>query len=203
MQKSVEEDRNLYLGGSDIPIIMGISPFKTYYQLLKEKTGIEEPEIVKNPYIEYGNVMEEVIRNYTNNSIDTNYIEDKLINGDIRCHTDGLNKEDNSILEIKTTSKIHKRVRTYKYYIVQLLFYMMNYKSDDGILAIYKRDEKFQDKTPDQWVEDFEESRLNIYFIHIEDYQDWVEEINQAIEKFRVDKKRLEKNVLLGEEDFK
>jgi putative phage-type endonuclease len=202
MQKSVKEDRNLYLGGSDIPIIMGISPFKSYYQLLKEKVGIEEAEDVDNEYTEYGNVMEDVIRNYINESTNSNYVEDKKIKDDIRCHVDGFDKEDNSLLEIKTTSVIHKRIRTYKYYLVQLLFYMYYYDLNNGKLAIYKRDEDFKDKTPEQWIKDFDEDRLTIYEIKREEYSDIMVEIIFAIDKFRNDKKRLEENVLLGEEDF-
>ena len=193
MQKSVSEDRNKFLGGSDIPIIIGISPFKTYYKLLKEKVGLEEPEEIDNPYIDYGNVMESKIREFINKKYDTNYVEDKLIIDDIRCHTDGFNGK--KIIEIKTTSRIHKRVRTYKYYIVQLLFYMINYKVEEGILCVYER--------PKDFNEEFNEELLTEYEININDYQDWVEEINQAVDKFRVDKKRLEDNVLLGEEDFK
>lgn len=192
MQKTVEEDRNLYIGGSDIPIIMGISPFKSYYQLLKEKVGIEEPIKVENDYVEYGNIMEGKIRDYTNEELSTNYVEDKLINGDIRCHVDGFNGD--SILEIKTTSRIHKKIKTYKYYLVQLLFYMINYNVDNGILAVYERPKNFDTE--------FDCNRLNTYFIHKEDYKDWIEEINQAVDKFRIDKKRLEENVLLSEEDF-
>ena len=71
---------------------------------------------------------------------------------------------------------------------------MMNYKVDNGILAVYKR--------PKDFNEEFNDKLLEIHFIHIEDYQDWVEEINQAVDKFRRDKKRLEENCLLGEEDF-
>lgn len=193
MQKSVNEDRNLYIGGSDIPIIMGISPFKTYYQLLKEKVGIEEPEEVDNIFTEYGNVMEEKIRDYINKETNSDYVEDKLIDGDIRCHVDGIYQ--NNILEIKTTSIIHKRIRTYKYYIVQLLFYMMNYCSAIGQLAIYER--------PKDFNTEFNADRLHTYTIYLDEYEDWVEEIKQAIDKFRIDKKRLEENIFLGEEDFK
>ena len=193
MQKSVEEDRNLYLGGSDVPIIMGLSPFKTYYQLLKEKVGIEQPEKVENPYIDYGNVMEGKIRDYINSLTSSQFVEDKLIKGDIRCHVDGY--DGKQIIEIKTTSRTHKKVRTYKYYIVQLLFYMMNYDVKDGMLLVYER--------PKDFDEEFDENRLQRFDIDILDYQDWVEEIKAAIEKFRMDKKRLEENVLLGEEDFK
>ena len=192
MQKSVEEDRNLYLGGSDIPIIMGISPFKTYYQLLKEKVGIEEPEKVENEYRDYGNIMEDKIRVHLSTTLNTNFVEDKLIKDNIRCHVDG--KNEDTILEIKTTSRIHKKVRTYKYYLVQLLFYMINYNIDKGILAVYKR--------PKDFNEQFNQENLSIYFIDINDYQDFVEEIKLAVERYFNDKKRLEKNVLLSEEDF-
>ena len=172
---------------------MGISPFKTYYELLKEKVGIEESEEVDNDFTNYGNIMEEKIRNHISEINDTKYLEDKLIKGDIRCHVDGFNGD--SILEIKTTSRIHKKLRTYKYYIVQLLFYMINYKIDKGILAVYER--------PKDFNTEFDADRLTTYSIDINEYQDWVEEINNAVEQFRIDKKRLEENVLLGEDDFK
>ena len=38
----VAEGRDKYIGGSDIPVIMGLSPFKTRWQLLLEKAGLEE-----------------------------------------------------------------------------------------------------------------------------------------------------------------
>lgn len=171
---------------------MGISPFKSYYQLLKEKVGIEEPEKIENEYIDYGNVMEEKIRDYVSQVHETCFKEDKLINEDIRCHVDGFNGE--SIIEIKTTSRIHKRVRTYKYYLVQLLFYMMNYNVQYGYLEVYER--------PKDFNVEFNSEFLNEYLIDINDYQDWVEEIKQTIDRFRIDKKRLEENTLLGEEDF-
>ena len=42
MQKSVKEDREKYIGGSDIPIIMGISPFKSRFDLLLEKAELKD-----------------------------------------------------------------------------------------------------------------------------------------------------------------
>ena len=36
--QDVTKDRDKYIGGSDVPIIMGLSPFKTRWQLLREKT---------------------------------------------------------------------------------------------------------------------------------------------------------------------
>ena len=37
---TVRDERWRYIGGSDIPAIMGISPFKTRFQLLQEKAQI-------------------------------------------------------------------------------------------------------------------------------------------------------------------
>ena len=64
MQKSVSEDRHLYIGGSDLPIIMGISSFKSRFDLLLEKAELKENDFDGNSYTEYGNVMEEKIREY-------------------------------------------------------------------------------------------------------------------------------------------
>ena len=124
MQKSVKEDRDKYIGGSDIPIIMGISSFKSRFDLLLEKAGLKKDDFDGNEYTEYGNIMEEKIRNYMNELDNTEYKEDKLIKDDIRCHVDGYN--GNLIIEIKTTSNIHDNVDDYKVYLVQLLFYMYN-----------------------------------------------------------------------------
>ena len=62
MQDTVKQDRDKYIGGSDIPAIMGISQFKTRYQLLREKAGLEQDTFTGNKYTEYGNIMEPKIR---------------------------------------------------------------------------------------------------------------------------------------------
>ena len=162
MQTSVNKDRDKYIGGSDLPIIMGISPFKTRFELLQEKAKVIENEFTGNDFTEYGNTMEPKIRNYINESIKDKFIEGKHINGDIRIHTDGENKT--TILEIKTTSQIHEKVDDYKIYLVQLLFYMQETKKKKGILAVYER--------PKDFDEEFDPFRLTTYEINIKDYKD-------------------------------
>lgn len=50
------------IGGSDVATILGLNPYKTAFTLWLEKTGqIESPEI-SNQYIEWGNLLEPVIR---------------------------------------------------------------------------------------------------------------------------------------------
>jgi hypothetical protein len=173
---------------------MGISPFKTRYELLLEKAEIKEIEQVENAYIDYGNALEPKIRDYINSEYKVSYKEDCLINNDIRCNVDGIDKNISSILEIKTTSKIHDDIKEYKVYLVQLLFYMMNYKIDNGLLAIYER--------PQDFNEEFESERLHIYEIDINDYKELLDEINEAVNQFRIDLEKIKANPFLTEEDL-
>ena len=192
MQKSVKEDREKFVGGSEIAVIMGISPFKTRYELLLEKAGLKEDDFEGNQFTEYGNMMEEKIRSYINEKYDTAFVEGKHIEGDIRCHTDGENKD--YILEIKTTSEIHENIDDYKTYLVQLLFYMYHAKRHLGMLAVYERPEDFN--------EEFDKERLHIYSVKIEDYEELIYKINNAVDQFRIDLQKLKENPFLTEEDL-
>ncbi len=192
--QAVTIDRDKYIGGSDIPIIMGISPFKTRFDLLLEKAGLKENDFEGNEFTEYGNVLEPKIRDYVNEKYDFNFIETKTIVDDCRYHADGDDEEKQCMLEIKTTSQIHKNVRDYKHYIVQLLKGMMmkNYKK--GILAVYER--------PKDFSEDFDKNRLNVYYIEIELYKDWCDEINKAVDQFRIDLVKVKENPFITEEEL-
>ncbi len=192
MQATVKEERDKYIGGSDIPAIMDISPFLSRYDLLLLKAGIKESEFEGNQYTDYGNKMEARIRDFINSDRANKFVEDKIIKGDIRCHTDGYNGE--AILEIKTTSQVHKEVNEYKVYLVQLLFYMINYNISEGILAVYNRPEDFN--------EEFDKDRLQIFKINIEDYKDLCMSINKAVDSFRIDLARIKENPLLTESDL-
>lgn len=190
--QNVTVDRDKYIGGSDIPIIMGISPFKTRWELLQEKAGLIQNDFKGNIYTEYGNVLEPKIRSFINESEKDKFVEGKDIIGDIRCHTDGLNKT--TVLEIKTTSQIHKELKDYKVYLVQLLFYMNNTKRKKGKLAVYSR--------PDDFDEEFDETRLSVYDLNIKDYKELVNEINIAVDKFRIDLQKIKDNPFIAEEEL-
>ena len=190
--QAVTIDRDKYIGGSDIPIIMGISPFKTRFDLLLEKAGLKEDDFDGNEYTEYGNILEPKIREYVNKTFDKEYIESKHINGDIRVHTDGEDKD--SILEIKTTSQIHKKLDDYKVYLVQLLFYMQETKKSFGYLAVYERPEDFN--------EEFDSNRLHTYRLDIEDYKELLEQINKAVDQFRIDLAKVKENPFITEEEL-
>lgn len=190
--QDVTIDRDKYIGGSDIPIIMGISSFKTRWELLQEKVGLLENNFKGNVYTEYGNVLEPQIRDFINKSKKDKFVEGKDIVDDIRCHTDGINKT--TVLEIKTTSQIYENLDDYKVYLVQLLFYMKYTNRKKGLLAVYERPQNFN--------EEFDEKKLTIYEINIKDYKDLIEEIDIAVEKFRIDLQKVKDNPFLTEEDL-
>lgn len=187
--QDVRIDRNKYIGGSDIPTIMNISPFKKRFDLLLEKADLLENEFEGNIYTEYGNILEPKIRDYINKLKNTNYIEYKKIDGNIRCHLDGFN--DVSVLEIKTTSQVRKKVSSYKKYLVQLLFYMQTMKVDKGLLAVYER--------PKDFCEEFHEERLQVFDIDIKDYEELLKDINAAVKKFIEDLEKVKENPFIEE----
>jgi hypothetical protein len=188
----VSQDRDKYIGGSDLPVICGISKFKTRWQLLLEKAGLEESPFTGNRYTEYGHYIEPFIRDHINLVYNTQFIPNRVINGDIRCHTDGFNGE--CVLEIKSTSDIYASVDGYKVYLVQLVKYMEQNEVDKGILAVYER--------PDNLSREFDAQRLQVFEIRLEDYRQLLDYVNREIEKFRADLERLKDNPLLSEQDF-
>lgn len=194
MQASVKEDRQKWIGGSDIPSIMGISPFTTRFDLLLFKAGLQENEFNGNEYTEYGNVMEDKIRTYINETYKREFKETKYEYKEtsIRCHLDG--EDDKGVLEVKTTSQIHDDVNEYEVYLVQLLLYMKQTGHDKGILAVYERPEDFN--------EELDPNRLHTYEIDIKDYQELVNEIYTEIDRFKMDLERVKENPLITEEEL-
>ena len=201
MQETVKQDRERFLGGSDIPIIMNLSPFKSRFDLLLEKAGYKEDTFEGNVYTEYGNKLEPLIRDWINTNIreDLKYKEGKHIREaeadeiiGVRIHTDGEN--DTTILEIKTTSQIYDKVEDYKLYLVQLLFYMVNTGKARGLLAVYER--------PEDLSEEFESRRLQLFDIKLEDYTELCEEISDACEKFIEDLRKVKDNPFITEEEL-
>lgn len=45
MQDTVKVDRDKYVGGSDIPAILGLSNFKTRYELILDKAGLYQDDL--------------------------------------------------------------------------------------------------------------------------------------------------------------
>ena len=188
----VSQDRDKYIGGSDIPAILGISKFTTRWQLLLQKAGLEERTFAGNKYTEYGHIIEPQIRDYINLVYNTNFQPNRVINGDIRYHSDGFNGV--CVLEVKSTSDIYSSVDGYKVYLVQLLKGMEENKVDRGILAVYER--------PEDLNPVFDPQRLQIFEIRMEDHQVLLHHVNKEIDRFLIDRERLKENPLLSEQDF-
>ncbi len=195
--QDVTKDRHLYIGGSDIPMIMRLSSFKTRYDLLLEKAQLKESDFQGNKYTEYGNVMEPKIRDYINEIGETKFIETKKIVDNKRYHSDGFNCT--TILEIKTTSNIKNSLLEYKTYLVQCLYGMMVNDSLGGILAIYER--------PSDFDEEFNSKNLTSYGFALEDHLELCNEINLAVDNFWSDLDKIKtayilEGVILTEEDL-
>lgn len=204
MQSTVSKDREKYIGGSDIPIIMELSPFKSRFDLLLEKAGLKVNEFTGNVFTEYGNIMESKIRDYVNQTKGSDFKEGKHTSKipdewtknkagmKIRCHTDG--ECGNIILEVKTTSQLHENLDDYQLYLVQILFYMMMTEREHGILAVYKR--------PDDMDETFNPDNLQLWMIHMADYAGLVESIKKAVTRFLDDLQKVKSNPFITEEEL-
>lgn len=192
--QDVTKDRDKYIGGSDIAAILNISKFKTRWQLLKEKAGIEEPSFTGNVYTEYGNELEPKIREYVNAELDHHFVEGKVIEDYLRYHADGVDFNDKCVLEIKTTSDIHDDIWDYKHYLCQLLMGMWMYNYKLGILAVYHR--------PDDFDTNFDSNRLQIYTIRWEQFEEFWGYVYLEIKRFREDWLKLMENPFMTEEEF-
>lgn len=204
MQESVSKDREKFIGGSDIPIIMELSPFKSRFDLLLEKAGYKKNDFEGNVFTDYGNKMESKIRDHINAGFISSFVEGKHIdeipeewdvtsNGMmIRCHTDG--ECDDYILEIKTTSQIYDNVDDYQIYLVQLLFYMFMTGKEHGMLAVYKR--------PDDMSEEFNADNLQTFEIRLADYVDLMIDIKHAVIRFLDDLQKVKSNPFITEEEL-
>lgn len=204
MQESVSKDREKYIGGSDIPIIMELSPYKTRFDLLLEKAGLKVDEFKGNVFTEYGNIMEAKIREHINQTHGSDFKEGKHISKipdewtkqkagmKVRCHTDG--ECGNIILEVKTTSQLYDNVDDYQLYLVQLLFYMIMTDKEHGLLAVYKR--------PDDMDETFNSEYLQEFIIHLEDYSELADNIKKAVIRFLEDLQKVKSNPFITEEEL-
>ena len=190
--KNVTENRHKYIGGSDIPIIMGISSFKSRFDLLLEKAELQDDDFCGNEYTEYGNALEPKIRDYINSSMHRYFKEDTLIKDNFRGNFDGIDLD--GILEIKTTSNIKKTLNGYKTYLVQLLYYMVMAGKEKGILAVYERPKDFNEK--------FNENNLVTFDVNKCDHLELIDDIENAVNKFLLDLSKVRENPFITEQEL-
>lgn len=188
--QNVTEHRNMFVGGSDIATILGINPYKTQYELAREKVGIVKSDFKGNEYTQYGNIMEPQIREYINMVNQTQFQPATKVDKSrsIRSNTDGYDVENDMILEIKT----HGAKPTVKVYEAQMQLYMAQFGCDIGWLALYKR--------PDNFDAEFDSDRLKIEVVNRDD--EYVSKIMEAIETFWIRCEFLKENPEATETDF-
>lgn len=171
---NVTQNRNLYVGGSDVPTILGINKYKSQFELAKEKLGIIEREFHGNEYTAYGNQLEPQIRDYINAVNQMNFIVNTFIDEEksIRSNVDGIDLDHKILLEIKT----HGKKPDLKVYRAQMQLYMAQTGCQVGWLAMYNRPENFDTE--------FDVERLQI--IEVERNEEEIKQILDAIETFWV-----------------
>src|SRR5690625_893852 len=154
-EPNVTENRHLYVGGSDVPVVLGLSKFKTQYELAQNKTGIVKSDFKGNEYTAFGHAMEPQIREYINLTTDYNFVETNTIDegNRVRANTDGVDHDKKTLLEIKT----HGANPTMDVYKVQMQLYMFANDLEQGLLALYHR--------PDDFNLDFDSDRLKTVMI--------------------------------------
>ena len=186
----VETDRNLYIGGSDLPSILRLnSQYGTsLIQFAKEKLKIIPTTFQGNEYTRYGQYMEPFVRKYINSMYDYNFKEDSIIDKTrmYRGNCDGIDKKKKILLEIKTFgSKLD-----IKLYEPQCQFYMELFDIEECLLVGYKRPSDFYtgiDYTLDSDAEffdlNFKEENIVIY--KLKRNREMFEKMEIEINKFK------------------
>lgn len=137
-QETVEIDRSQYIGGSDIPIILGISGFTKPNKLAQLKNKVIPYENKKTLYTEFGHIFEPFIREVANKKFNMNTVPCCKTSEELglRANCDGYDSKNSLLLEVKTNNGEHEDKTDY---IVQIHFYMAMYDVKKCILAEYGR----------------------------------------------------------------
>jgi predicted phage-related endonuclease len=141
---NVTKDRHKYVGGSDLPTILGLNAKygTNIFDFAREKAGIVPSTFSGNQFTKYGQHLEPVIRDYINSLYGCNYVEDTVIDltRNYRGNTDGVDREaEIPLLEIKTFGD----ELDVSYYTPQCQFYMETFNLPAIRLVGYKRPKDF------------------------------------------------------------
>ena len=110
--------RSKGIGGSEIPVVLGLSPYKTPYELWQEKTGKTVPEDISAlPHIRRGHMAETACRMLVERDLATSFKPKtwEIEGTPFRCSDDGWSLDRNELLEIKAMGKAaHEATRDEK-----------------------------------------------------------------------------------------
>ncbi len=114
------------LGASDAPIVMGVSPWKTPYQLWLNKTGQVKDRFVGNAATEWGNKCEPVIRRKLEGKTGLKFPPETFANGIFLASMDGWSKQKKQGAEMKfvgigdfTSAQLKEVPAKYEWQLVQ------------------------------------------------------------------------------------
>ena len=191
MNANVELNRDKYIGGSDYPIITGISKYKKVNELAGEKAGVILNDFNGNVYTNFGNFAEPIIRNYFNETYNTEFTEqtffEKLDGSlELRGNVDGYDKKLNLILEIKTTSNFEKNQNVYE---AQVRFYQKLVKNSKAFIIAVNRDNEMLELFKNNELEELEQIILEKLNNNDFDYL----ELSKVLSK---EKKEIENNCI-------
>lgn len=205
---NVTIDRQKYIGGSDLPTILGLNAKygTSIFEFAKEKAGIIPNLFKGNQFTKYGQKMEPVIRDYINSLYGVDYKEDTIIDIDrgYRGNTDGIDRNvDIPILEIKTFGE----ELDVDYYTAQCQFYMETFNQDACLLVGYKRPVDFYTGVDYELENDdgyfnleFDENNIVTHTIY-RDPKLWAK-IEKRIIAFKKAVEKLRKNHNMTEAEF-
>lgn len=205
---NVTIDRQKYVGGSDLPSILGLNAKygTSVFEFAKQKAGIIPNPFKGNQFTKYGQVMEPVIRDYINAKYQVNYLEDTTVDSErgYRGNTDGIDRNaDIPILEVKTFGE----ELDVEYYTPQCQFYMETFNVDAVRLVGYKRPADFYTgmdydlENGDSYFNyEFDDNRIVEHIIH-RDKKLW-EKIEERIIAFKNAVSELKANNDMSEDYF-
>jgi len=205
---NVTIDRHKYVGGSDLPTILGLNAKygTSIYDFAREKAGIIPNSFKGNQFTKYGQIMEPIIRDYINSIHDSNYLEDTIVDSErgYRGNTDGIDRHaEVPMLEVKTFGED----LDVDYYTPQCQFYMETFNQPAIRLVGYKRPIDFYTgvdydlENDDSYFNyEFDENNIVEYVIY-RDQSQW-EKIEARIIAFKRAVEMLKENKEATEEQF-
>jgi putative phage-type endonuclease len=155
LTKEQLKDRNSYLGGSDIPAVLGLNPYMTALELWAIKTGQIEPKDISDKLqVRLGNKLEPVVSELFEeetgkklHKVNEEFVHPKY--SFLRAHIDRRVVGEKSIAEIKTTSPW--RLKDFQgedempaAYIIQTVYYMALTGATKGYVAVLFGNQDFK-----------------------------------------------------------
>lgn len=204
---NVTINRQKYVGGSDLPNILGynLKYDTSVFKWAKIKAGIIPNEFKGNEYTKYGQLMEPVIREYINAINGINFIEDTVVDEPrlIRGNCDGIDREAKLLLEVKT----YGGNLDVEYYTPQIQMYLEMFDIEECLLVGYERPIGFYTGTDYDLENDdiyfdltFDEARITVD--HIKRDKTLWDKIYTKIVAFQKGVEELKNDPTMSEDDF-